>query len=112
MGGYSIGEVEGILGVKDYVIRYWEREIPMLAPRKGLSGRREYGERDIAVLIRARHLIQDRRFTLDGAREALMSELSGPGQNARALIAELRGDLVRLYLGMQKRANEKTTNEG
>jgi DNA-binding transcriptional MerR regulator len=93
-----MGDVERALGVKDYVIRYWEKEIPMLAPRKGKSGRREYGERDLALLLRARHLIQDRHYTIEGAREALMAELSGRGQDLRARVNELRGHLAGLYL--------------
>jgi DNA-binding transcriptional MerR regulator len=102
VAGYSLGQVERLLGVKDYVIRYWEREIPLLCPRKGLSGRREYGERDLALLMRARHLIQDRRFTIEGAREALLREASGDSGELRSLIAELRGDLLRLYLGLRR----------
>ena len=31
---YGIGEVEDVLGVKAHVIRYWEKEIPLIQPKK------------------------------------------------------------------------------
>ena len=57
MKSWSIGEVARLLGVKPYIIRYWESELPLLSPRKGLSGRREYSSREIRLLMRFRYLL-------------------------------------------------------
>jgi DNA-binding transcriptional MerR regulator len=97
MRTYSIGEVEKILKVKDYVIRYWEKEVPFLGARKGLSGRREYREREISLLLRLKHLLYGRRLSIEEARRVLLEEVAGPGQNRRAVLEEVREDLIKLY---------------
>ena len=50
MGGYTIGDVCRLLQVRAHVLRYWEREIPILSPRKDDFGRRVYTEADIDEL--------------------------------------------------------------
>jgi DNA-binding transcriptional MerR regulator len=94
---YSIGDLEKFLGVKAYVIRYWEKEIPFLQPRKDLGGRRIYGKRDLLVFFRLKYLLYDRRFTLEGAKEQLFREFSSDRQDLAALIQALRSDLLDLY---------------
>ena len=62
MKSWSIGEVARLLGVKSHVIRYWESELPLLSPPKGLSGRREYSSREIEMLLKLRHLLRVRHI--------------------------------------------------
>ncbi len=69
MKSWSIGEVARLLGVKPHVIRYWESELPLLSPRKSLSGRREYSSSEIRLLLRFRHLLYEKKFTVE--REGL-----------------------------------------
>lgn len=97
METYQIGDVERLLGVRAHVLRYWEKEVPLLQVRKDLGGRRVYSSRDIRILLRLKHLIYDRHFTLEGAREELLRELAGPGQNLRAELDAIRSDLLDLY---------------
>jgi DNA-binding transcriptional MerR regulator len=97
MKAYTIGDAERILGVKDHVIRYWEREVPLLRPAKDTYGRRIYSDRDIQLLLRLKHLLYERRFTLEGAREELLRELSGDDQDLRGSISALRSGLLDLY---------------
>ncbi len=97
MKAYSIGDVERILKVRDYVIRYWEKEVPFIGARRGLSGRREYREREISLLLRLKHLLYSKRLTIEEARRVLLEEVAGPGQNRRALLEEIREELIRLY---------------
>ncbi len=59
MSSWSIGEVARFLGVRPHVIRYWESELPLLSPRKGLSGRREYSAHEIQLLLRFRDLLYE-----------------------------------------------------
>lgn len=47
---YTIGEVSNILGVKPYVIRYWESEFSFLKPRKQEGRIRKYSEDNILLL--------------------------------------------------------------
>ena len=97
---YGIGEVEDVLGVKAHVIRYWEKEIPLIQPKKNkFNGRMRYSQKDIQLLLRLKHLLYDKKFTVDGAREQLYLELSGGlrEQKLRSEIAALRSDLLDIY---------------
>jgi DNA-binding transcriptional MerR regulator len=77
MTSYGIGDLEKLLGLKAHVIRYWEKEIPLIQSRKDLSGRRVYGKRDLLIFFRLKYLLYDRRFTIEGARDQLFREITG-----------------------------------
>ena len=47
---YSIGEVAEMFGVNDTLLRFWEREFPQIAPKKGARGIRQYTKRDIETV--------------------------------------------------------------
>lgn len=96
MTSYSIGEVAEMLGVKAHVIRYWEQNVPLLSPRKSNSGRREFSPSDLQTLYRIRYLLHERRFTLEGASEQIMRELSGAAPDRTARIRALRHTLLEL----------------
>lgn len=102
MTSYSIGNVEKITGIKSHILRYWEKEIPLFQPQKNNFGRREYSIRDIRIIMRLKHLLYVRRFTIQGAREQLTEELAGH-QDIKAFIDEIRSDLIELYFMVQKR---------
>jgi DNA-binding transcriptional MerR regulator len=97
VGSYTTGDAERLLGVKVHVIRYWEREIPLVQPKRDGFGRRLYSNRDLQILLRLKYLLYSRRFTLEGARDQLFRELSGDYQDLRARIEALRSDLLDLY---------------
>jgi DNA-binding transcriptional MerR regulator len=105
----SISDAERILAVKAHVIRYWEQEIPLIRPRKDSYGRRVYGSRELQLLLRLKHLLYERRFTLEGAREQLYRELAGDFQDLRAGISELRSHLLDLYysIGQGEESGER-----
>jgi DNA-binding transcriptional MerR regulator len=109
---YGIGEVEHILGVKSHVVRYWEKEIPLIQPEKNkYNGRMRYSQKDIQVLLRLKYLLYDKKFTVEGAREQLYLELAGGTsheQELRAEIASLRSDLLDIYfLNRGRRCGEE-----
>ena len=66
---YTIGQVEEITGVKQHVLRYWEEVIPGFAPKKDFGGRRLYTQKDLETVLRMKHLIYQKKFTIEGARE-------------------------------------------
>lgn len=94
----TTGDLEKLLGVKGYTIRYWEKQIPLIQPQKDGTGNFIYSERDIQLLMRVKHFLRDRKFTINGAVEELYRELSGENQDVRAHIAELRAELLNIYL--------------
>lgn len=68
---FRIGEVSDIVGVKPYVLRYWESEFPDIKPSKSKSGQRLYKRRDVEMLLKIKGLLYDERFTINGARKRL-----------------------------------------
>jgi len=68
---FRIGEVSDLVGVKPYVLRYWESEFPDIKPSKSKSGQRLYKRRDVEMLLRIKGLLYDERFTINGARKRL-----------------------------------------
>ncbi len=71
---YSIGEVSRLTGLDAHVLRYWETEFRELSPRKNRGGKRLYRENDIRILLQIKELLYDKRFTIEGARKALLEE--------------------------------------
>ena len=92
-----------LLQVKAHVIRYWEQEIPLIQSSKDNYGRRLYSARDMQILLRLKHLLYKRRFTLEGAREELYRELTGESQDLRSGISVLRSELMDLYFFLKER---------
>src|SRR6478736_9600190 len=79
---FKIGEVSELLGVEAYVLRYWETEFPVLSPKKSGTGHRLYRRKDVELLLRIKHLLYDKRFTIEGARQSLQSEAKTPKPKA------------------------------
>lgn len=108
MASYSIGEMEELTGIKAHVLRYWEEVIPSLAPRKDLGGRRVYSQRDFQTIMRLKYLIQERRFTIEGARSEMIKQAASYFSSnqeltvALELIGEIRSSLTDLYLLVKK----------
>jgi DNA-binding transcriptional MerR regulator len=71
---FRIGEVSQLVGVEAYVLRYWESEFPGLSPKKSSSGQRMFRRRDVELLLRIKHLLYGQKFTIEGARKALLDK--------------------------------------
>jgi DNA-binding transcriptional MerR regulator len=84
---FKIGEVSELLGVEPYVLRYWETEFPVLSPKKSGTGHRLYRRKDVELLLRIKHLLRDKRFTIEGARQSLQAEARAPKSNPRVVKA-------------------------
>lgn len=98
---FRIGEVARIVGVKPYVLRYWETEFSILKPDKSPSKHRLYRRRDVETLLRIKELLHRKRFTIEGARKVL--KLGKQPEGARALptdelrkLREIRDQLIDL----------------
>lgn len=79
---FKIGEVSELLGVEPYVLRYWESEFPGLSPKKSGTGHRLYRRKDVELLLRIKHLLYEKRFTIEGARQSLHAEPKTPKPKA------------------------------
>ena len=74
---YSIGEVAEMFQVNTSLIRFWEKEFSVLRPRKNKKGNRLFTERDIRYLHMIYHLVKNKGYTLQGAKEALKNDFDG-----------------------------------
>jgi DNA-binding transcriptional MerR regulator len=71
---FKIGEAARLVGVKPYVLRYWETEFRSLRPQKTKSQQRLYKRSDVELLLKIRHLLYEKRYTIEGARSRLRGE--------------------------------------
>lgn len=70
---FPIGEVAEMFEVKTSMIRFYEKEFDVLQPKKNAKGNRLFRPEDIDNLKVIFHLIKDKGFTLQGAKEYLKS---------------------------------------
>jgi len=68
---FRIGDVAEIIGVKPYVLRYWETEFAVVSPQKSTTGQRVYRRVDVENLLLIKHLLYEQRFSIEGARRRL-----------------------------------------
>ncbi len=97
---YSISEVARITKLEAYVLRFWEKEFPMLKPRKNRGGNRMYQKSDIEMINKIKHLLYKENYTIEGARNRLKSIKPTPEKKELAssakiqrLIGEIRKDI-------------------
>ncbi len=71
---FTIGEVAERFEVATSLIRFWESEFSILHPKKNKKGNRQYTKNDIEKIKLIYHLVKDRGFTLNGAKEMLKKD--------------------------------------
>ncbi len=69
--GFKIGDVAELLGIKQYILRYWEQEFEVLKPKKALNNQRLYTKKDVENAFLIKKLLYRDRFSIEGARQAL-----------------------------------------
>lgn len=99
---YKIGEVARIAEVRTSVLRFWETELPFIAPEKSGSGQRLYTREDIARILQVKELLYNDKYTIEGVRNRLQQNgRSLPSDPpipdfSRQLLEEIRNDLLAL----------------
>ncbi len=68
---YAIGLVADMFKVNQSLIRFWENEFDILKPRKNGKGDRLFRPEDIKNLKLIYHLLRERKYTLEGAKDFL-----------------------------------------
>jgi len=97
---YAISEVSRMTGLEAYVLRYWEKEFPVLKPKKNRGGSRMYTAKDIEIVNRIKHLRTKEKLTIAGARAKLMMKRPSEDKakmklsaREKTLIGQIRGDI-------------------
>ncbi|HZP42223.1 MAG TPA: MerR family transcriptional regulator [Candidatus Binatia bacterium] len=99
---FKIGEVAKLVGVKPYVLRYWETEFSILRPGKTRSKHRLYRRKDVETLLEIRRLLYADRYTIEGAKRRLReagrpAEPAPSSEDAAAALARVRAELLDVY---------------
>lgn len=93
---FRIGEVAAITGLETYVLRFWESEFPLISPKRTPSGQRLYRKSDVESVLKIKHLLYDRKFTIPGAKNYLkrrkkdLSSTPADLEEIRAGLEEIR----------------------
>ncbi|MDD4215593.1 MAG: MerR family transcriptional regulator, partial [Bacteroidales bacterium] len=66
---YSIGEVAEIFEVNTSLIRFWEKEFDIIRPFRNKKGNRLFTKEDVKNFYIIYHLVKERGFTLQGAKD-------------------------------------------
>lgn len=66
---YPIGKVAEMFKVNQSLIRFWENEFDALKPKKNGKGDRLFRPEDIKTLQLIHHLIRERKYTMEGAKD-------------------------------------------
>lgn len=99
---YSIGEVAELFNVAPSLIRFWETEFDIIKPKKNRKGNRQFTKEDIENVRTIYHLVKEKGFTLQGAKEMLKNdnssvrdkiELLDSLKNVRKFLVELQSKL-------------------
>jgi len=96
---FRIGEVADLAGVPSYVLRFWETEFPRIKPKRTSSGQRLYRRSDVAFILTIKHLLHEKRFTIQGAKKHLRAkaaEKPAPPAPDTHLINILRTELKQI----------------
>ncbi len=69
--GLKIGEAARLVGVKPFVLRFWETQFPFLKAGHFRYKHRVYGAKDLENLKLVKRLLHEQRFTIEGAKKHL-----------------------------------------
>ena len=98
---YNIGIVAEMFKVNQSLIRYWENEFSILKPKKNGKGDRLFRPEDIKNLKLIHHLLRDRKYTIEGAKDFLKKskyadkkfEMIESMKNLKSFLYELKAGL-------------------
>ena len=97
---HSIGEVAFMFKVAPSLIRFWEKEFDILSPQKNRKGNRQYTNADILNFKLIFHLVKEKGYTLQGAKEFLKENKNIPAPEEKVVLKDslekLKGFLIEL----------------
>src|SRR4051812_46101103 len=94
---YSIGAVSDMFKVNQSLIRFWENEFSILKPKKNAKGDRFFRPEDVKNLKLIYHLLRERKYTIEGAKEFLKKSKNADKKfEMIESLKELKGFLLEL----------------
>lgn len=99
---YNIREVANHFEVATSLLRFWESEFEHLSPKRNEKGTRFYTKKNVADISEVYHLVKEKGFTLQGAKDALKNNTSAAKKHVHlknALIS-IREDLLKIRIAL------------
>lgn len=90
---FKIGEVSNIVGVKPYVLRFWESEFECIKPKKDAGNQRLYSKNDIESILDVKHLLYEKKFTISGAKNRLKDKKLTVKEEMTEVLKRIKKDL-------------------
>jgi DNA-binding transcriptional MerR regulator len=99
---YRIGEVAEMFNVNVSQIRFWEKEFDIIKPFRNKKGNRLFTQADVDNFHIIFHLVKERGYTLQGAKERLKTNYTDTSENhqivktlqdIKAFLTELKEEL-------------------
>ena len=91
---FKIGEVSKIAELPSHVLRFWETEFKRIKPRRTESGQRSYTKKDIEIILEIKHLLHEKKFTIDGARKYISAKAAAESPLTRRFLEDLKTELA------------------
>ncbi len=93
---YTIGEVASLLSISTSKIRFWEGEFDHLRPKKNARGDRRYTQKDIEAIRQIVHLVKEKGYTLQGAKDYLGSRSDSRRQETIQALEDVKRFLLEI----------------
>lgn len=65
---FKVDEICSLIGVKPYVLRFWESEFESINPVLSSTGQKLYDHRDIEVLLQIKKFLFDQKMMIEKAK--------------------------------------------
>jgi len=100
---YNIGEVAAMFDLNTSNLRYWEKEFKQLSPKKTGKGKRKFSQDDIRLIATINHLVNERGYTLEGARKQLINNKKASIEKVEILekLSYVKGELQKILRTMK-----------
>lgn len=87
---FSIGEVAEMMNVATSLIRFWESEFDIIKPKKNRKGNRQFTREDIENVKMIYHLVKEKGYTLQGAKDLLRSSSDAEVKDKMEMLEKLK----------------------
>ena len=74
-----------MMNVNLSLLRFWEKEFPVICPKKNDKGTRLYSPENIDNIRLIYHLVKEKKLTLEGAKKRLKENKEGVINNYRII---------------------------
>lgn len=68
---FKLDEVSSLVGVKPYVLRFWENQFAEISPIRSSSGQMLYREEDVQTIAKIKSLLFEKKLSVDQVKQVM-----------------------------------------